>query len=100
MTVLASFNPRYGAGVTVAPGTSSASTLIGRGSKSVCLTNLDSSVVCYVRVGAGSATATTADYPVPGGAQVVITKDQDQDYVAYITSSGTGSLHILPGEGF
>lgn len=99
MAVLETFNPSYGAGVTVAPGIASASSLVGLARKSLCLTNLGS-VVCYVRVGVAGIAATAADYPVPVGGQVSITKDQDHTTVAYITAAGTGSLHIIPGEGF
>lgn len=99
MTVHATFAPSYTKGITVAPGIASASTTIGKGSKTLCLTNL-STTVCYVRVSTGSATATAADYPVPAGAQVTISKPQDDDTVSYVTAAGTASLHILPGEGF
>lgn len=99
MTILASFNPRYGSGVTVAPGVVSAESPLPAGEKSVCLTNLDT-VTCYVRIGAPGITATTADYPVPPSAQVVITKAQDQSAIAYVTGAGAASLHIMTGEGF
>lgn len=99
MTVIATFAPSYTKGATVAPATGSASTIIGKGAKSLCLTNL-STVVCYVRVSTGAATATAADYPVPANAQVSISKPQDDDTVSYVTAAGTSSLHIIPGEGF
>lgn len=99
MAVLYTFNPSYGSGITVAPGAASASSAMGRGRKSLCLTNLGS-VVCYVRVGPSPQTATAADYPIPVGGQVTITKAQDSDTIAYIAPGGTGSLHIMSGEGF
>lgn len=99
MTVIAAFAPSYTKGITVAPGVASASSTIGLGSKSLCLTNL-SAVVCYVRVSTGAATATAADYPVPPNAQVSISKPQDNDTVSYVTTAGSASLHIIPGEGF
>lgn len=99
MTVIAAFAPSYTKGVTVSPGIASASTTIGEGSKTLCLTNL-STTVCYVRVSSVAASATTADYPVPASAQVTISKPQDDGIVSYITSAGTSSLHIMPGEGF
>lgn len=99
MTVIATFAPSYTKAVTVAPGVASASTLIGKGSKSLCLTNL-SATVCYVRVSTGNVTATAADYLVPANAQVSISKPQDDDTVSYVTSAGAASLHIMPGEGF
>lgn len=99
MTEVTTFGPSYTKGVTVAPGIASASTTIGAGSKTLCLTNLGT-VVCYVRVSSVAASATTADYPVPAGAQVSISKPQDDGIVSYITAAGTASLHIIPGEGF
>jgi len=100
MSVQASFNPAYGSGVTVAPTSTSASSTVGFGSKALVITNLSSTVVAYVRVGEGSATATTADYHVLPSTQVSISKAQDQNVVAYITASGSSSLHIMAGEGY
>ena len=100
MSVQATFGPAYGTGVTVAPGVASASSTLGRGSKSIVLTNLSATITAYVRIGTGATTATTADYPVLPNTQVTISKDQDANTVAYITSSGTGSLHIMAGEGY
>lgn len=99
MTVLATFNPSYGSGQIVSPDVSSARVLIGSGQKSLCITSLNA-VQCYIKVGDSTATATTADYPIPPGGQVTITKNQDRDYVAYIAPAGGGSLHIMTGEGF
>ena len=99
MTVLATFNPGYGSGQTVAPGAASASVNVGSGQKTLCITSLNA-VQCYVRVGANGITASTADYPIPPGGQVTITKSQDADTVAFIAPAGGGSLHIMTGEGF
>lgn len=96
---LQTFNPAYTQGQTLSVTTTSAPLTIGRGSMSLCLTNL-STTACYVRVSTGTVAATTADYPVLGGAQVTITKDQDMNTVSAITASGTTSLHVIPGEGF
>jgi hypothetical protein len=51
-------------------------------------------------VGTGSTTATTADYPVLPNTQIVVSKAQDQNTVAYIAPAGGGSIHILAGEGY
>ncbi len=99
MTVKATFAPSYTKAVTVVPGAASAGSNVGAGSKTLCLTNLGTTLV-YVRVSTGPADATTADYPVPIGAQVSISKPQDDDTVSYISPDGAGSLHIMPGEGF
>ena len=100
MAIESPFIPKYGAGVTVTPTTSSASSTIGLSNKTLMLTNLSTTVVSYVRLSLGASTATTADLPIPPSAQVKIGKDQDFDTVSYITASGSGSLHILPGEGW
>lgn len=99
MSVDVTFNPSYTNGVTVSPGTVSAASTVGAGSKSLCITNLGA-VVVYVRVGGSGIVATAADYPVLPSTQLSISKDQDATQVAYVTASGTGSLHIIPGEGF
>ena len=99
MTVLAPFIPSYTQGVTVAPTTSSASSTIGAGSKSLCFTNLGG-VACYVRISGEAATATEADYVILPFTQIVLEKPQDFSIVSYVTTASTGSLHILPGEGF
>lgn len=98
MTVLASFNPSYTEGQVVTPAAASANIQIGFGKKTMCLTNLGANV-CYVRCGLSGVVATTADYPVPVGAQVTITKNQDHTHLAHISASGT-TLHAIPGEGF
>lgn len=99
MAVVQTFNPAYAQGQTLSVTSTSAPITIGRGSMSLCLTNL-TTTACYVRVSTGTVAATTADYPVLGGAQVTITKDQDMNTVSAITASGTTSLHVIPGEGF
>jgi hypothetical protein len=99
MAIDETFAPGYTKAQIVAPGTVSASTLIGKGSKSLCLTNLGT-VLCYVRVSTGTFAATSADYAVLPGAQVSISKAQDDDTVSYVTGTGATSLHIMPGEGF
>jgi hypothetical protein len=93
------FIPKYTLGQTVAPTTTAASVTLGVGSKSLCLTNLGS-VLIYVRASSSGAAATAADYPVPVGSQVTIGKFQDDSVLSYVSESGTGSLHIIQGEGF
>jgi hypothetical protein len=100
MSVQAAFNPAYGSGVIVSPGAASASSTIGLGSKALVITNLSSTVLSYIRVGEGSQTATTADYPVLPYTQIVVSKAQDQNTVAYIAPGGGGSIHIMAGEGY
>lgn len=91
--------PAYGSGVSAAPGVAAANATVSRGNKQLILTNTGANL-CYVRVGtAAVAAASTADYPVPAGAQVVITKAMDDNTVSHISPLGT-TLHIMNGEGF
>lgn len=104
MTIIAAFAPHYTRGQTVTPGAAALSTIIGHSKKTLCLTNLGTSVV-YVRSyrladNPAGVAATIADYPVPAGAQVTISKPQDDDSLSYIAPSGSASLHIISGEGF
>jgi len=93
------FAPSYGNGTTVSPGAGSANAAISIKSQTLCLTNLGTNV-CYIKItDDATATASTADYPLPGGAQVTITKPYDYNRIAHISADGT-DLHILPGEGF
>lgn len=100
MAIQASFEPNFGSGITVAPGAVSGSSTIGRGSKAIVVTNLSNSVVSYVRIGPSGITATSADYPLLPLTQISLSKAMDHDTVAYVTASGAGSLHIIPGEGY
>ena len=100
MTQATTFAPKFGSGITVSPGAASASSSVGLNNKTLCITNLSSTVVSYVRTGNTGLTATAADYPIPAGAQVSISKPDDHDFVAYIAPAGGGSLHIMVGEGF
>ena len=93
------FAPGFGHGSVLTATGTSANALIDAQSQTLCLTNLGSNV-CYIRLSQSATdTATTADYPIPGGAQVSITKNRDYSRIAYIAAGGT-SLHIIPGEGF
>lgn len=99
MTNRAPVQPGYGTGVTTTPAAGAATANLTAGSKQLILTNLGANV-CYVRVGqTGLAAATTADYPVPAGAQVVITKAEVDDKLSHISPVGT-TLHAMNGEGF
>lgn len=100
MTARQPIAPAYGTGQAVAPAAASAVATLTPGSNQLVLTNLGAAV-CYVRVAnAGDVpVATSNDYPIPAGAQVVITKGQRQDALAHISAAGT-TLHIMNGEGF
>lgn len=99
MAIQQTFAPAYGQGQTITTGASAVAT-IGAGCKVICLTNLHATETAYVRTGPTSTlTATAADYPVLAGNQVTISKPMDDGYLATY-SSGAGSLHIMPGEGY
>lgn len=98
MSVNAPFCPSYTQGQSASAGAAAASITIGKGAKNLCITNLGANVA-YVRAGASGIEATTADYPVPGGAQVVVSKDEAHDTLSHISASGT-TLHVIPGEGW
>lgn len=93
------FAPSYTQAIIPTVTTTSTSSVIGKGSKSLCLTNLGVEA-CYVRVSYGPATASSADFVMPGGTQHYISKPQDADTVTYVAGNATTSLHIMPGEGF
>jgi len=90
--------PRYGAGVTAATSTSSATTTIGLGNKCLCLQNLDSTNTIHFRTSEGASTATTADTMLRPNQVLIVQKSQDHDTVAYIAAAGTPSLRMEPGE--
>lgn len=90
--------PAYGSGVLAAPGAESAVTSIVKGNKQAILTNLGANT-CFIRFGQGAITASDKDYPVPPGAQVVVTKSAEDTAIAHISALGT-TLHIMAGEGY
>jgi hypothetical protein len=100
MDDIRTFAPAYGQAIAVAPGNTSANSVVGANVTAICITSRNS-VECFVRVGTGAGlAATTADYLVPPNGQVTISKFLDYDRIAYIAPAGGGSLHIIPGEGF
>jgi hypothetical protein len=100
MTILSPFAPSFGKGQVVAPAAGSATISVGVGNRSLALSNQGTNP-CYVRVGPAATVgaATTADYCVPAGVQMVISKDPLHDSLSHISPVGT-TLHVIPGEGF
>ena len=97
MSALQPFSPAYTSGQVVTPAAAAASITINKAAKQVCLTNLGANV-CYVRISDVAISATTADYPVPPGMQLVITKADGQTVLSHISAAGT-TLHVMTGEG-
>lgn len=91
------FNPHRGANQVVTPAAASASVSIDPTAKSVRLVNSGASI-CYVRIGAGAQTATTADLPIRTASEVIVRKGDGEDTIAHISAVGT-TLNIQTGEG-
>lgn len=98
MSIFAPFNPAYTSGQTKTSAALAASFDLAAGTNQVCVTNTGSNIA-YVRIGSGSFAATTSDYPVLSGSQVVLTRAQDDTAVSHISASGT-TLHFICGSGF
>jgi hypothetical protein len=97
MSAINQFSQRSGSNQVVTPGAASASVSVNAQDKALRLVNTGTNV-CYVRVGEGAQTATTADIPVRGASEVVIRKADGADTVAHISAAGT-TLNIATGEG-
>jgi len=97
MSIKAAFQPRRGQNLTETPAASSASVTLDSQAKSVRLVN-NGANVCFVRIGAGAQTATTADMPVRAGSEIVVSKGDGDDTLAHISATGT-TLYIQTGEG-
>lgn len=95
---LQTFCPAYGSGVTLSSGSTSTTSIVGGNSEQLCITSLNG-VYCYVRVGMSDVVATTKDYLIPPNGQVTITKFLDHTHIAVISPTGSGSLHVMAGEG-
>jgi hypothetical protein len=98
-TTTDSFEPTYGTGTIVSPSTTAASVSLPLETESVVLTNLSTDVTVYVRIGEGTQTASTQDYPVLPSTQISLSKGRFKRVLSYVTSAGTGSLHIILGRG-
>lgn len=90
------FRPRYGANLVVTPAAGSANSAINQQDKAVRLVNSGANI-CYVKIGDGAQTATTADMPIRAGSEVLIRKSQDHNNIGYISAAGT-TLNIQTGE--
>lgn len=98
MTIKQPINPSYGSGSVTVIGAAGTGTIVLRDTRQVILTNQGANAV-YVKIGAAGIAATTADYPVQPGVQVVITKGGQDNTLAYNSPAGT-TLHVMCGEGW
>lgn len=97
MAVYAPFNAKRGDNQVLTATATSQSVTIDAVAKSVRILNGGLSVA-HVRVGTGAQTATTADTPILGNSDLVISKGDGEDTLAYISAVGT-TLHVQTGEG-
>lgn len=106
MSILAAFQPTYGAGITETATVASAQFTIdpnvtksGGGNKAVCVANRDATNGVFVRIGTGTVTATDADFYVPPLQQRIIAKAETDDIIALLAAAATVAVHAIPGEG-
>lgn len=97
MTIRSPFMPRRGTNQVTTPAASSASVSVDADAKSVRLVNAGANI-CFVRIGTGAQTATTADTPVLPNSALVLQKQMGDNTLAHISASGT-TLHVQTGEG-
>lgn len=99
MAVFAPFEPRKGANQNVSTGAASASVSIDPKAKSVRLVNTGTTNPCYVRIGTGAQTATAADLIIRANSEIVVSKGEGEDTLAYLQVTGTTTLSVQTGEG-
>jgi NCAIR mutase (PurE)-related protein len=94
------FHPDYGSGQSATLAAAGTQTFtVRQDARNVAITNQGANPV-YVRIGdSGVAAATTADYPVPPNAQVVISKSNQFNTVKLLSPAGT-TVHVMTGEGW
>lgn len=99
MAVYAPFEPRRGQNQNVTTGAVSASISIDPKAKSVRLVNTGATNPCHVRIGAGAQTATSADLIIRANSEIIVSKGEGEDTLAYIQSTGATTLSVQTGEG-
>lgn len=98
MAVHAPFNPRRGANQPITAGAASASITLDASAKSVRIVNVDAANVAHIRIGTGAQTASTLDMPVRPNSEIIVTKGEGENTLAYISAAGA-ALHVQTGEG-
>jgi hypothetical protein len=98
MTIKAPVQPAYGSGNIATPGAGGTGTLALPKTRQVIVTNQGANVV-YVKVGGAGISASTSDYPVQPGLQVVLSKSAEDIVLAFNSPAGT-TLHAMGGEGW
>lgn len=91
------FSPKKGNNQSAGPSSSSNSKALSGQETAVRIVNYGANI-CFVRIGKGAQTASTADTPVLAGTTIILAKASDDDTIAYVSASGT-SIYIQLGEG-
>jgi len=102
MAAYTPFNPARGTGQMVVTSTTSAAFTIGKGNRSLRVTNPSAIAVYFVTYDSTVETARTAtnkDTMVLSLQSIVIEKPLDHNMVAIVADSATPSIHMQPGEG-
>lgn len=99
MAVFAPFEPRRGQNQNVTTGAASAEITIDPAAKSVRLVNTGATNPCHVRIGKGAQTATTADLILRANSELIVSKGEGEDTLAYIQSGAGTTLSVQTGEG-
>lgn len=99
MSLMAPFEPRRGQNQNVTTGAASASISIDPKAKSVRLVNTGATNPCHVRIGAGAQTATTADLILRANSELIVSKGEGEDTLAYLQVTGATTLSVQTGEG-
>ena len=98
------FIPHYGSGQTISIAINgTGNTPIDGTDQAICITNTGTQLFhlrTYSSLGA-TPTASATDYPVPATSQLIISKSETHDRLAYFNPSGTivVAAHIMTGEG-
>lgn len=104
MTAIAPFCPQYGSNQVVTPAAASANAAITKNCKQVRVVNTGANIG-YFRTyfsgdnAAGFNVATTADCPVDAGGEIIVTKSEAHDRIAFISAAGT-TFQVMTGEGW
>lgn len=99
MSIHAPFEPRRGQNQNVTTGAASASISLDPKAKSVRLVNTGATNPCHVRIGSGAQTATAADLIIRANSEIIVSKGESDDTLAYIQSTGATTLSVQTGEG-
>jgi hypothetical protein len=90
------FNPETT--VSIAATTSSAMVAIPGTGPTILVYNA-AAAIGFLRLGTGTLTASATDFPVPSGAQMLLSVSPAVTAAAAILSSGSGTIYVTRGTG-